>query len=58
MRSIWRSHQIDRRRSGIGGALAANEKVWVSPPAWRLCQYTATATARNTRKSMSPGWSR
>ncbi len=38
MRSIWRSHQILRRRSGIGGALAANEKVWVSPPAWRLCQ--------------------
>ena len=41
MRSIWRTHQIWRSRSGIGLALAPKAKVWVSPRPCRLCQYTA-----------------
>ena len=55
--SILRAHQIGRRRSGIGCARGLKAKTPSSPPS-RLAKITATNTAMNNNRSVTPGMAR
>ena len=60
MRSIWRTHQTSRSRSGIGADLR-REREGLRLRRARLPALDSTprsSTATRSRKSMRPGWSR